>query len=92
VRRYSLVCGLIGLVLGWVPMLFHGPIPDKFNALYIKGAVAVWGYYFARCAIGFLVGITTWPEPWYMRGPLCGALMMLPLGITALATPGCGWP
>ena len=89
--RYSLVCVLLGVVLAWFPLLVHGPIPEKFNLLYIHGAVAVWGFYSARLLIGFMVGITTWPRPWYLRGPLCGFLMMLPVGIIALATPGCGF-
>jgi hypothetical protein len=87
---YALVCTGLGLVLGWFPKLVHGPIPEKFNVLYIQGAVAVWGFYVARMAIGFWVGITRWPERWWLRGPLCGLLTMLPLGIVLLATPGCG--
>ena len=89
--RYPLVCALLGAVLAWLPLLVHGPIAEKFNVLYIRGAVAVWGFYSARLLIGFMVGITTWPERWYLRGPLCGFLMMLPVGIIALATPGCGF-
>ena len=89
---YSLLCTLLGLVLGWLPILVHGPIPQKFNVLYIRGAVAVWGFYIARMLIGFMVGITRWPERWYLRGPLCGVLMLLPLTFISLAMPGCGWP
>lgn len=89
---YPLLCSLAGLVLGWLPMLVHGPIPEKYDALYINGAVAVWGWYLARHSIGFLVGITTWPGHWYLRGPMCGLLMMLPLGFVSLATPLCGFP
>ena len=84
------LCAAIGLLLGWLPMLFHGPIPAKFDRLYINGAVAVWGFYLARLLIGFLVGITHWPRPWYIRGPLCGVLALLPLTFIVLATPGCG--
>ena len=91
-RRYSLVCTLLGFALGWLPLFMHGPIPQKFNVLYIRGAVAVWGYYSARLLIGFLVGITRWPAPWYLRGPMCGLLMMFPLTLISLAMPGCGWP
>jgi hypothetical protein len=87
---YPLVCTLLGLVLGWLPMLFHGPIKQKFDVLYIDGAIAVWGYYVARCLIGFMVGITRWPGRWWIRGPMCGFLMLLPLTVVALATPGCG--
>ena len=47
-------------------------------------------FYSARLLIGFFVGITTWPRPWYARGPLCGFLLMLPPGLIALASPGCG--
>jgi len=79
-------------VLGWVPRLFHGPIPQKFDVLYIQGAITVWGWYVARCTIGLLVGVTRWPEPWWLRGPMCGVLMMLPLGIVSLGIPGCGFP
>jgi len=87
---YTLLCTLVGLVLGWFPWLVHGPIPEKFNLYYIRGAVAVWGWYNARMLIGFLVGITTWPPQWYVRGPLCGLLMLFPLGFVSLATPTCG--
>lgn len=52
----------------------------------------VWAWYVARMLIGFVVGVTWWPRPWWIRGPVFGALTMLPLGITSLATPGCGWP
>jgi hypothetical protein len=89
---YSLLCTLIGLLAGWLPYLVHGPIPEKFNVLYIRGAVAMWGFYSARMLIGFAVGITTWPARWYLRGPLCGVLMLLPLTLISLAMPGCGWP
>lgn len=89
---YPLLCALLGLVIGWGPLLVHGPHPEKFNLLYIKGALAVWGFYLARLSIGLVVGITYWPRQWYLRGPICGVIMMLPLGIVALATPRCGWP
>jgi hypothetical protein len=88
---YPLLCALLGLVVGWLPRLVHGPIPEKFDALYIRGAIAVWGFYSARLLIGVLVGSTRWPERWYLRGPLCGLVMMLPVGLIALATPGCGF-
>jgi hypothetical protein len=79
-------------VLGWAPKLVHGPIPEKYDLLYIKGSIAVLGWYLARCLIGFLVGITRWPERWWLRGPMIGVLTMLPLGFVSLATPGCGFP
>jgi len=88
---YPLLCTLLGLVLGWLPRLIHGPIPEKFDVLYIKGAIAVWAFYAARLSIGFFVGNMRWPARWYARGPLCGFLGMLPLGLIALATPGCGF-
>jgi hypothetical protein len=89
---YPLFCTLLGLVLGWAPMFLHGPIPEKFDLLYIKGSIAVWAYYSARLLIGFVVGISVWPEPWWVRGPLLGFLTMLPVTFIALATPGCGPP
>jgi hypothetical protein len=89
---YPVVCALLGLVLGWAPKLIHGPIPEKFNVLYIRGVIAVWAYYSARLLIGFLIGITAWPRPWYVRGPLIGFLTMLPVTFVALASPGCGFP
>lgn len=88
---YPLICTLLGFVLGWLPVLVHGPIAEKFNLLYIQGAIAVWGWYSARLMIGFLVGITRWPARWYLRGTMCGFLSMLPVSIVALATPGCGF-
>ena len=89
---YPALCALVGVVLGVVPRFLHGPIPQKYDVLYIKGAIAVWGWYVARSAIGFLVGITAWPERWWLRGPLCGAIMLVPLCFVSLATPGCGPP
>lgn len=87
---YPLLCAVVGFGVGWLPMLFHGPIAEKFDLLYIQGNVAVWGWYVARLSIGLLVGITWWPRLWYLRGPLCGLLAMIPLGLVSLATPGCG--
>jgi hypothetical protein len=90
--RYLLLCVALGLVLGWVPLRLHGPIPEKFDVLYIRGAIAVWGWYLARMSIGFWVGAASWPRPWWIRGPLLGALALLPLTFVSLAMPGCGWP
>jgi hypothetical protein len=87
---YALLCALLGLALGWLPQLVHGPIAEKYNVLYIEGAVAVWGWYAARLLIGVMVGITTWPRRWFVRGPLIGGLMLFPLSLVSLATPGCG--
>jgi len=87
---YRILCALLGLALGWLPRLVHGPIPYKFDVLGIRGEIAVWAWYTARLLIGLLVGMTTWPQAWYLRGPVCGLLMMLPVGLVALATPGCG--
>jgi hypothetical protein len=89
---YALLCALLGVGLGWLPMLVHGPIAEKYNLLYIRGDVAVWGWYAARLLIGFLVGITGWPPQWWLRGPLCGLIMLFPLSLVSLATPGCGPP
>lgn len=89
---YPLLCTGIGLVLGWLPMFFHGPIPEKFNVLYIRGDIAVMAWYWARLSIGFWIGITRWPEAWWLRGPLCGVLAMVPLGFISVATPSCGYP
>jgi hypothetical protein len=89
---YRLLCVLVGLSLAWVPGLFHGPIPYKYDVFGIRGDIAVWGWYTARMLIGFVVGVTTWPRTWWVRGPLLGFLTMLPLGLVSLATPGCGGP
>ena len=88
---YPVLCTLLGLVLGWLPFLVHGPHPSKFNVLYIQGSIAVWAFYSARLLIGFFVGITLWPAAWYLRGPLCGFLIMLPVTFVALGTPRCGF-
>jgi hypothetical protein len=88
---YPLLCALLGLVLGWLPALIHGPIPEKFNVLYIRGAIAIWTFYAARLSIGFLVGVSVWPRRWWLRGPLLGLLAMLPPALLALATPQCGF-
>lgn len=94
IRRlpYPLLCTLLGLAIGWLPILVHGPIAEKYNILYIRGAVAVWGWYTARLLIGFVVGITRWPPHWYLRGPLVGFMMLFPLSLVSLATPSCGLP
>jgi hypothetical protein len=52
----------------------------------------VWTWYLSRLLIGFWVGISVWPQPWFVRGPLLGALVMFPPGFVSLATPGCGPP
>jgi hypothetical protein len=82
---------LSGLVLAWLPYLIHGPIPEKLDQVRLNGAVAVWAYYTSRLLIGFVVANTTWPVAWWLRGPLYGCLLMIPPGLFALATPGCGF-
>jgi hypothetical protein len=89
---YPIVCAALGLALGWLPRLLHGPIPEKFDVLYIEGSFAVWGWYVARHSIGFLVGLVAWPRPWWLRGPLVGAFAIVPLAFVSLGMPGCGWP
>ena len=86
---YALVCTLLGLGLAWVPKLFHGPAPAKYDVLYINGSLAVWAFYGARLLVGFWVGITRWPARWWLRGPLCGFATLLPHAIMLFATPGC---
>jgi hypothetical protein len=88
---YPVVCAVLGLGVGWLPLAVHGPIPDKFNVLYIDGSIAIWAFYGARLSIGLLVGITVWPRAWWLRGPVLGALAMLSPGLIALATPRCGF-
>jgi len=87
---YIPLCAALGVVLGWLPRLFHGPIPEKFDLYYLHGSTIVWAWYTARMLIGFMVGITHWPERWWLRGPLVGALVILPLGFISLGTPTCG--
>lgn len=89
---YPIVCLLCGIVLGWLPWLFHGPIAEKFDAFFIDGSVAVWAWYTARMMIGAWVGLVTWPQRWWLRGPMCGLLAMLPVTIVSLAVPTCGLP
>ncbi len=89
--RYRLLCIVLGVVLGWGPYLVHGPIPQKFNVLYVDGQIAVWAFYVARMLPGFLVGATDWPRAWYVRGPLLGFLCLLSPSLVSLATPGCGF-
>jgi hypothetical protein len=89
---YPVLCTVIGLLVGWTPMFFHGPIHEKFDIFYLNGSFAVWTWYLSRLLIGFWVGISVWPQPWFVRGPLLGALVMFPPGFVSLATPGCGPP
>jgi hypothetical protein len=88
---YALLCALLGFGLGWLPIWVHGPIPEKFNVLYIQGSIAIWAFYAPRLLIGFFVGISAWPSRWWLRGPLVGALVMLSPSLLALATPRCGF-
>ena len=87
---YLWTCVLLGLLLGWVPMFFHGPIPEKFDQFYISGSWAVWAWYLSRMSIGLLVGVTVRPRRFWLRGLLVGGLVMLPLGFVSLAVPTCG--
>ena len=87
---YPLACIVLGLGLGWLPKFLHGPIPEKFDAYYISGSAAVWAYYLSRLLIGFWIGISTWPAAWWLRGPLCGFLALLPVTFFSLAVPSCG--
>lgn len=89
-RNYILICTVLGLALGWLPALLHGPIPEKWDLYQLSGRVLVRAYYLDRLLIGFLVGITIWPHPWYLRGPLCGLLLMGPLSFVSMANPYCG--
>ncbi len=89
---YVVVCILLGLAIGWLPALFHGPIPYKFNIRGMEGTITVWAWYTARMSIGVLIGISVLPRAWYLRGPLCGLLCLFPVGFVALSNPGCGVP
>lgn len=90
--RYVAVCGVLGLALGWLPGLVHGPIPQKWNVGPVDGRYVVSAYVVARSAIGLWVGLASVPAAWWLRGPLCGALVLLPLGFVGLANPACGAP
>lgn len=89
--HYRVLCTALGFGLGWIPYFLHGPIPEKFNVLYINGPIAVWAFYTARMLPGLLIGMTDWPRAWYLRGPLVGLLCLLPVSLVSLATPGCGF-
>jgi hypothetical protein len=89
---YIALCVAVGVPLAWVPPFFHGPIHEKFDFFYLDGAIMVWGWYLARMLVGLLVGITSFPPQWFLRGPLCGLLALVPLGFVSLGIPGCGWP
>jgi hypothetical protein len=90
--HYVLLCAALGAALGQLPRFFHGPIPYKFDIHYLDGDLLVWAFYSARMLAGFWVGVSCWPRPWWLRGPLCGAAAMLPVVFVSLATPECGWP
>ena len=87
---YLLLCIVLGLAMGWLLKLVHGPIPEKFNIHFLRGSIMMWAFYSSRMLIGFWVGTSTWPPRWYLRGPLCGFLTMLPVTFIAVATPNCG--
>jgi hypothetical protein len=91
-RRYTLFCVALGLLIGQAPRLFHGPIEAKFDPYGLEGSVAVWGWTLARSSVGVWVGASTWPAAWWFRGPLFGALALLPLTFVSLAMANCGWP
>ena len=87
---FPLVCAVLGLVLGWIPILLHGPRREEFDVLYVIGDVAVWGFYAGRCGIGLWIGLTAFPRRWFLRGPMCGFLAIIPLAMIQLAMPRCG--
>ncbi|MFN2376700.1 MAG: hypothetical protein ABR538_09190 [Candidatus Binatia bacterium] len=89
---YTTCCILLGLLLGWVPSLFHGPSREKWDYFYLDGGTVVLAWHLARALIGLLVGLTSVPATWWVRGPLCGVLAMLPLGVVSLGNPLCGPP
>jgi hypothetical protein len=89
---YAAICTALGLAIGWLPGLAHGPIAEKWDVHGVTGSLVVAGYYVARMTIGLWVGITSVPSAWYLRGPLCGALAMLPLGFIGLSNSLCGPP
>jgi hypothetical protein len=89
---YTAICTALGLAIGWLPGLAHGPIAEKWDVHGIAGSLVVAGYYVARLSIGLWVGITSVPAAWYLRGPLCGVLAMLPLGFIGLSNSLCGPP
>jgi hypothetical protein len=84
------MCTSVGLLAGWLPWLVHGPALEKFDLVRLDGRFAVAAYFVARLSIGIWVGLTSWPERWWLRGALCGVLAMLPPACISLATPGCG--
>lgn len=88
--RYRVVATCTGIVATVIPYVLHGPIPEKLDRVRLNGAIVVWAYYVARMLIGFVVATTSWPPAWWIRGPLFGFLVMLPCGLFALGTPGCG--
>lgn len=90
--RYVALCTALGLVLGWLPGLVHGPIPEKWSIHGVDGDLVVWCYVAGRLSIGLWVGLTSLPEAWYLRGPLCGALAMLPIAMLGLSNQYCGAP
>jgi hypothetical protein len=49
------------------------------------------GWYLARMFIGLLVGITSLPPQWYLRGSLRPARDGA-AGVVSLGIPGCGFP
>ena len=71
---YPVLCLLLGLVIGWIPYFLHGPIPEKFDLLYLKGAVGVWCWYMARLLIGFLMMLP--PGLMSLAIPTCGPWCM----------------
>jgi len=87
---YIGTCAALGAVLGWMPLALHGPAAGKFDVHGIDGSFAVWAFYGSRLMIGVWVGLTRWPSPWFLRGPLCGAIAMLPVTFISLAVPECG--
>lgn len=89
--RSLLLATALGIALGWLPTLIHGPIPERFDAHGLRGGLAVWAWYLSRMSIGFWVGATVWPRAPWLRGVLVGFLVMLPVGFVSLAMPACGF-
>jgi hypothetical protein len=90
--RYVATSVALGLVLGWLPGFAHGPIAAKWDVHGVDGEWVVWAYRAARLSIGMWVGVVAVPAAWALRGPLCGMLVMMPLGMVGLSNEYCGPP
>lgn len=79
-----ILCTLLGLVFG---VICWGMISTKDPSLGTPGALTV---ILSRAIMGFALGISRLPLRWWVHGTVLGALLSLPLAVSALGVAEMG--